>query len=70
MFNIIVLKGNVTDETASTKICTTVSEDTHKLSAKIQITSSLKTIQIQLNRMSLPLRMCQSMHHFILVFGA
>jgi len=26
MFNIIVLKGNVTDETANTRICTTVSE--------------------------------------------
>jgi hypothetical protein len=27
MFNIIVLKGNVTDETANTRICTTVSEN-------------------------------------------
>ena len=27
MFNVIVLKGNVTDETANTRICTTVSED-------------------------------------------
>ncbi len=26
MFNIIVIKGNVTDETANTRICTTVSE--------------------------------------------
>lgn len=26
MFNIIILKGNVTDETANTRICTTVSE--------------------------------------------
>jgi hypothetical protein len=26
IFNIIVLKGNVTDETANTRICTTVSE--------------------------------------------
>ena len=26
MFNVIVLKGNVTDETANTRICTTVSE--------------------------------------------
>jgi hypothetical protein len=26
MFNVIVLKGNVTDETANTRICTTISE--------------------------------------------
>ena len=35
MFNVIVLKGNVTDETANTRICTTVSgEYSHKRSAK------------------------------------
>ena len=70
MFNVIVLKGNVTDETANTRIVQQSQKATHKQYAKTWTTSNLKAIQIRLNLTSLPLKMCQSMHHFILVFSA